>query len=260
MNTNSYIHPNAKIGRNVEIGPFCYISEHVEIGDGCRIGPHTTIFDYVRLGSECQTFPGCVIGGVPQDLKFAGEESWLEIGDRTVIRECAVLHRGTAASGKLKTVIGSDCLIMCYAHVAHDCRLGDHVILSGYAGLAGEVDVDDWAILGGAAVVHQFCHIGAHSMIAGGAVVTKDVPPFVLAGRQPVAYEGVNLIGLRRRGYSAAQIQTVSDVYRVLYESGLQTAPACDRILAEFPASAERDAILDFVRGATRGIVRPNSR
>ena len=260
MNTNSYIHPNAKIGKNVEIGPFCYISEHVEIGDDCRIGPHTTLFDYVRLGRGCQTFPGCVIGGVPQDLKFAGEESWLEIGDRTVIRECAVLHRGTAASGKQKTVIGSDCLIMCYAHVAHDCRIGNHVILSGYAGLAGEVDVDDWAILGGAAVVHQFCHIGAHAMVGGGCVVTKDVPPFTLAGRNPVAYEGLNLIGLRRRGFTPAQMESICSAYRLLYEAGLRAEEACARIEAEVAASPERDAIVGFVRSSTRGIVRPSNR
>lgn len=260
MDTNSVIHPNARIGKNVEIGPFCYISEHVEIGDGCRIGPHTVIFDYVRLGRDCRTFPGSVIGAVPQDLKFAGEESWVEIGDRTVIRECATIHRGTAASGKLLTRVGSDCLLMCYSHVAHDCRIGDHVILSGYTGLAGEVDVDDWAILGGAVVVHQFSHIGAHAMVAGAAAVTKDVPPFALAGRLPFDYEGVNLVGLRRRGYSAEQIQQIADIYRMLYEPGLQTAAACDRIEAEFPATAERDLILDFVRNSARGIIRPSYR
>ena len=260
MNTNSIIHPNAKIGKNVEIGPFCYISEHVEIGDGCRIGPHTTIFDYVRLGRECQTFPGSVIGAIPQDLKFGGEESWVEIGDRTVIRECATIHRGTAASGKLKTVVGSDCLIMCYCHIAHDCRLGDHVILSGYAGLAGEVDIDDWAILGGASVVHQFCHIGAHAMIGGGVVVLKDIPPYVLAGRNPVAYEGLNVIGLRRRGFTPAQIETISAAYRLVYEAGLRTEEACAQIEAQLPATPERDAIVGFVRNATRGIVRPSNR
>ena len=256
----SYIHPNAKIGRNVEIGPFCYISEKVEIGDGCVIGPHTVIYDYVSLGRDCRTFPGCVIGAVPQDLKFAGEETRVEIGERTTIRECATIHRGTAASGKSLTKVGSDCLIMCYAHIAHDCRVGDHVILSGYAGLAGAVDVDDWAILRGAAVVHQFCHVGAHAMVGGGSVVTKDIPPYVLAARNPVVYEGINLIGLRRRGFSAAQIQTLSDLYRLLYESGLRAEEACARIEAEFPASAERDAVLDFVRSSTRGVVRPFNR
>ena len=260
MDSNSYIHPNARIGKDVEIGPFCYISEHVEIGDGCRIGPHTVIYDYVRLGRDCQTFPGCVIGGIPQDLKFGGEESWVEIGDRTVIRECATIHRGTAASGKFKTVVGSDCLIMCYAHIAHDCRIGNHVILSGYVGLAGEVDVDDWAILGGASVVHQFTHIGAHAMIGGGVVVLKDIPPYVLAGRNPVAYEGLNLIGLRRRGFTAAQIESICAAYRLIYDSGLRAEEACAQIEAQIPASAERDAIVAFVRGSSRGIVRPSNR
>ena len=260
MNTNSVIHPNARIGKNVEIGPFCYISEHVEIGDGCRIGPHTVIFDYVRLGRDCRTFPGSVIGAVPQDLKFAGEESWVEIGDRTVIRECATIHRGTAASGKLLTRVGSDCLLMCYSHVAHDCRIGDHVILSGYSGLAGEVDVDDWAILGGAVVVHQFTHIGAHSMIGGGSILTKDVPPYVLAGRYPVSYEGLNLIGLRRRGFTPAQIESICTCYRLLYESGLRVEEACARIESQLPVSPERDVILTFVRSSARGIIRPTNR
>ena len=256
MNTNSIIHPNAKIGRNVEIGPFCYISEHVEIGDGCRIGPHTTIFDYVRLGRDCQTFPGCVIGAVPQDLKFGGEESWVEIGDRTVIRECATIHRGTAASGKLKTVVGSDCLIMCYGHIAHDCQIGNHVILSGYAGLAGEVDVDDWAIVGGGTMVHQFCHIGAHAMVGGASAVNKDIPPYILAARNPIAYEGINIVGLRRRGFTLAEIDTIKRVYTILYDTGNNVNDACRIIEEMFPDDKHARTILDFVKASKRGIVR----
>ena len=173
----STVHPNAKIAANVDISPYCYIAEHVEIGEGCVIGPHATILDYVKIGKNCRIFPGAVVGAIPQDMKFAGEVSWVEIGDNTVIRECATVNRGTAASGKLLTKIGDNCLIMSYAHVAHDCHLGNHVIQTSYVGLAGETDVDDWAIIGGGSLAHQFCHIGVHAMIQGGSRITKDVPP-----------------------------------------------------------------------------------
>lgn len=257
MDNTSFIHPKAKIGAGVEIGPFCYISENVEIGDGCRIGPHATIYDYVRMGRNCTVFPGAVIGAIPQDLKFEGEETWVEIGDCTNIRECATINRGTAASGKFKTVVGSNCLIMSYVHIAHDCRVGDNVILSSYTGLAGETDIDEWAICGGGSLIHQFTHIGAHAMIGGSSAVNKDVPPFAIASRFPASFEGINVIGMRRRGFTAGQIEEVRDIYRTLYESGLNVSEACEKIASEFKQSAERDLILSFVKGSSRGIVRP---
>ncbi|MCQ2137277.1 MAG: acyl-ACP--UDP-N-acetylglucosamine O-acyltransferase [Bacteroidales bacterium] len=254
-NTQSYIHPDAKIGKDVEIGPFCYIAANVEIGDGCKIGPHATIYDYVKMGKGCSVFPGAVIGAIPQDLKFEGEETWVEIGDNTTIRECATINRGTAASGKYKTVVGSDCLIMSYVHIAHDCRVGNHCIFSSFTGLAGETDVDDWAILGGGALVHQFSHIGAHAMIGGGNTVTKDVPPYVLAGRNPVMFEGINLVGLRRRGFDAATIEEIKEMYRIIYGPGT-VAEACARIAGAFPQSEHRDNILNFITASKRGIIK----
>lgn len=253
---NSTIHPNAKIGANVQIGPYCYIAENVEIGDGCVIAPHVTIMDYVKLGKNCKVFPGAVIGGIPQDLKFAGEVSWVEIGDNTVIRECATINRGTAASGKYLTKIGSNCLIMSYAHVAHDCNIGDHVIQVSYTGLAGESEVDDWAIIGGASVAHQFTKIGAHAMIQGGSKIGKDVPPYAMAGREPLSFCGINIVGLRRRGFSLEQIDRIREIYKVIYNSGLNRSDACNVLEKEFPASEEKDVILNFIRNSKRGIIK----
>ena len=254
----SVIHPDAKIGKNVEIGPFTTIAANVEIGDGCKIGPNVTIFDYVRMGRDCQVFPGAVLGGLPQDLKFEGEESYVEIGDCNVIRECVTINRGTAASGKSVTRVGDHNLIMCYVHIAHDCRIGNHCILSGKTGLAGETDIDDWAILGGGVLAHQFTHIGTHAMIGGGCIVIKDVPPYSLVGRSPIAFEGVNLVGLRRRGFSNDEIEQIREIYKTIYDVGLNVSDACRSIEAAFPESPQRDAILSFIRNSSRGIVRRN--
>lgn len=251
-----FIHPDAKIGRNVEIGPFSYIAANVEIGDGTWIGPNVTIFDYARIGKECRIYPGAVIAAEPQDLKFNGEETWVEIGDRTTIRECATVNRGTAASGKFLTKVGSDCLIMSYVHVAHDCHIGDHCIFSSYAAMAGETDVDDWAILGGGALVHQFSHIGAHSMVGGGAAVNKDVPPYSLVARNPIIFEGINLVGLRRRGFSNEVIEEIRDMYRQIYDSDKNISDACRVIRELYPESPHRKIILDFISNSSRGIVK----
>ena len=195
------VSPNAKLGDNIEIGPYAFIDDNVEIGDGCKILPHATIFSYVRLGKECEVFPGAVVGAIPQDLKFDGEVTYVEIGDRVTIRECATINRGTKASGKGVTRIGSDTLIMSYVHIAHDCKVGNHCILVSYVGLAGETDVDDWAIIGGGTKAHQFSKIGCHAMVGGASKVNKDIPPYSLCGREPIGYAGVNLVGLRRRGF-----------------------------------------------------------
>jgi UDP-N-acetylglucosamine acyltransferase len=251
-----FVHPDAKIGSNVTIDHFSYVAGKVEIGDGTWIGPNVTIFDYVKIGKNCKIFPGAVIGAIPQDLKFAGEVSYVEIGDNTTIRECATVNRGTAASGKAKTRIGNNCMVMSYAHVAHDCNVGDNVILVSYVGLAGETDVDDWAIIGGHSAAHQFTKVGAHVMLSGGSLIGKDVPPYVLAGHRPLAYAGINIVGLRRRGFTIEQIEQIKDMYRVIYQSGLNTTDACSKIDEEFPDSNEKRVILDFIRSSKRGIIK----
>jgi UDP-N-acetylglucosamine acyltransferase len=253
---NSTIHPKAKIGNNVKIEPYSFISENVEIGEGTWIGPHVTIFDYVKIGKNCKIFPGAVIGAIPQDLKFDGEVTYVEIGDNTVIRECATINRGTAASGKGKTVVGSNCLLMSYTHVAHDCRLGDHVIMVSYVGIAGETDVDDWAIIGGSSVAHQFSKIGAHAMVSGGSLISKDIPPYALAGRRPISFCGINIVGLRRRGFTNEQIERIKDIYKVLYSSGMNRTDACNALDEKYPDSPEKDIIVNFVRNSKRGIIK----
>ena len=257
MNENmTNIHPGAKIGHNVVISPFVTIAEHVEIGDDCWIGPNVTIFDYMRIGRGCKIFPGAVLGAIPQDLKFQGEESWAEIGDNTVVREFATVHRGTAASGKFLTHVGHDCLLMAYTHVAHDCRVGNHCIISSMSAMAGEVDLDDWAIVGGGTVIHQYCHIGEHAMVGGGSAVLKDVPPFVLTGHNPANYGGINLVGLRRRGFSNEAISEISAIYKLIYSSGLNVSDACARIRETIAPGENHDKILSFIEHSIRGIVR----
>src|SRR5664279_788261 len=212
------IHPEAKIGKDVIIEPFATVSKDVVIGDGSYIGPTATILPGCRIGKNCRIFSGAVIGGEPQDLKFKGEYTTVEIGDNTTIREYVTVNKGTAAKGK--TVIGSNCLIMAYVHVAHDCFVGNNVILVSYTALAGEVVIDDYAILGGHSGVHQFCHIGKHVMLSGGSLVRKDVPPYIKAGREPLSYAGVNSIGLRRREFTNEMITQIQDIYRIIYQKG----------------------------------------
>lgn len=250
----SYIHPAAKIAPSVVIDPFVTIEQNVEIGEGTRIGSNVTIMEGARIGKNCTIFPGAVISGVPQDLKFRGEETLAIIGDNTVIRECVTVNRGTASKGK--TVVGSNCLIMAYCHVAHDCVVGDNVIISNATQLAGEVVVDNFAVIGGGTLVHQFCHIGPHVMIQGGALINKDIPPYVKAAREPISYVGINSIGLRRRGFTNETICEIQDIYRYLYLSGLNFSDAIERIEAELPATKERDEIIMFVRNSKRGIIR----
>ena len=207
-----------------------------------------------RIGKNCRIFPGAVIGAVPQDLKFKGEYTTVEIGDNTTIRECVTINRGTAARGK--TVVGNNCLIMAYVHVAHDCLVGNNVILVNSTQLAGEVIIDDWAIIGGMSAIHQFCHIGSHVMISGGSLVRKDVPPFIKAGREPLSYVGINSIGLRRRSYNNDKIREVQEIYRYIYQKGLNISQAVEIIEAEMSATPERDEILMFVKDSKRGIIR----
>jgi acyl-[acyl-carrier-protein]--UDP-N-acetylglucosamine O-acyltransferase len=250
------IHPNAKLGSNVVVENFSTIAEHVEIGEGSWIGPNVTICNYVKIGRNCRVFPGAVIGAEPQDLKFQGEASYVEIGDNVTIRECATINRGTGASGKSLTKIGNNCLIMSYVHVAHDCVIGNNVVLVSYVGLGGETEIDDFAIVGGHSAAHQFSRLGAHVMLSGGSMISKDVPPYVLAGHRPLSFGGVNLIGLRRRGFSNEQLECIRNIYRVIYQSGLNTTDACNKVEADFEPSVERDIILNFIRKSKRGIIR----
>lgn len=250
----AYIHPDAKIARNVVIEPFVTIDKNVEIGEGTWIGPNVTIMEGARIGKNCKIFPGAVVSAVPQDLKFQGEDTLAIIGDNTTLREYVTVNRGTAAKGK--TVIGKNCLIMAYCHVAHDCILGNNIIISNSTQLAGEVVVDDYAILSGGILVHQFTHIGSHVMVQGGSRINKDIPPYITAGRDPISYAGVNSIGLRRRGFTNEQIRDIQEVYRYVYMKGMNTSHAIERIMAEMPASAERDEILLFIKNSPRGIVK----
>lgn len=259
MNQHSmtFIHPNAKIGKDVKIDPFVYIAENVEIGEGTWIGANVTIMDGARIGKNCRIFPGAVISAIPQDLKFVGEETTAEIGDNTTIRECVTINRGTKARGK--TTVGNNCLLMAYVHIAHDCEVKNNIIIGNASQIAGEVVVDDFAILSGSVLVHQFSNIGGHVMVSGGTLVRKDIPPFVMAAHEPLSYVGLNTVGLRRRNFSSKIIQEISDAYKILYSGKYNHSNALIEIENTIPQSAERDVILSFVRNSKRGIMKGNS-
>jgi UDP-N-acetylglucosamine acyltransferase len=248
------IHPNAQIGENVTIESFVTITEDVIIGDGTWIGPNAVIMDGARIGKNCKIFPCAIISGIPQDLKFNGEVTTAEIGDNTSIREFVTVNRGTASKGK--TVIGSDCLLQSYSHVAHDCILKNHVILGGYSGFAGEVEADDYAIISPYSAVHQFTKIGKHAFIAGSSLVRKDVPPYVIVANEPLAYTGVNSVGLRRRGFSNEKINEIQEIYRCIYQKGFNISQAIALVEAEMADTEERNIILSFIKSSDRGIVR----
>lgn len=253
-NSLNYIHPEAKIGKNVVIEPFAFIDKNVEIGDNTWIGPNAVINSGSRIGQNCKIFSGATIAAIPQDLKFAGEETLTEIGDNTVIREYVNISRGTV--DKKTTKIGANCLIMAFVHIAHDCEIGDHCIIVNSVQLGGHVSVDDWAIIGGASAVHQFVKVGSHVMISGGSLVRKDVPPYVKAAREPLTYCGINSVGLRRRGFSNERINDIQEIYRNLYLSGLNNAKALEKIETLIPSSEERDNITSFIRKSERGIMK----
>ena len=248
------IHPNAKIGKDVVIGPFVTIDDNVEIGDGTIIDSNATIHSGARIGRNCHIHSGAVVSDIPQDLKFKGEDTIAIIGDNTSIREFVTIHRGTASKGK--TVIGENCLIMAYCHVAHDCVLGNNVIMSNSVQLAGEVVVGDWAVLGGGSLIHQFTKIGKHVMLQGGSLVNKDLPPYTMVGRLPIAYEGVNSVGLLRRGFSRDKINHIQLIYSTLYLSRLNIGDALLKIEEEIQQTEERDTIVNFIRASKRGVVR----
>jgi UDP-N-acetylglucosamine acyltransferase len=253
----AFIHPDAKIGENVVIEPFAYIAGDVEIGDETWVGPNSTILDGARIGKKCRIFPSSVISAIPQDLKFVGEETTAEIGNNTTIRECVTINRGTKARGK--TTIGDNCLLMAYVHIAHDCEIGNNIIIGNASQIAGEVEIDDFAILSSSVLVHQFSKIGGHVMVSGGTKVRKDIPPFVTAALEPLSYMGLNSVGLRRRKFSTDIINSIADSYRILYSGNFNIPNALKEIEEKIPPTKERDMILDFVKNSDRGIMKGNA-
>ncbi len=250
----AYVHPGARIAQNVVIEPFTTIHNDVEIGEGTWIGSNVTIMEGARIGKNCRIFPGAVISAIPQDLKYQGEDTTVHIGDHTTIRECATINKGT--SDRMRTVIGKNCLIMAYCHIAHDCVVGDGCIFSNNSTLAGHVTIGENVVLAGMVAVHQFVSIGKHSFVTGGSLVRKDVPPFVKAAREPLSYVGINSIGLRRRGFASDKIRELQNIYRILYQSNFNNSQASEIIEAEMEATPERDEILQFIRDSQRGIMK----
>ncbi len=257
QHTLSNIHPDAKIGKNVVIDSFVTISKDVEIGDNTWIGPNVVIMDGARIGKNCQIFPGAVISAIPQDLKYNGEPTLVVIGDNNIIREYVTINKGTVAEkGIGKTVLGNNNMLMAYTHVAHDCVIGNHCVLANGTTLAGHITIHDWAITGGLSAILQFSTIGSHVILAGGSLVNKDVPPFVKAARFPISYDGVNIIGLKRRGFSDEKIQEIQDIYRTIYQKGLNVSQAMAAVEQEHPVSPERDEILNFIKNSSLGIMK----
>jgi UDP-N-acetylglucosamine acyltransferase len=250
----AYVHPDARLGENVTVEPFAFIAGNVVIGDGTWIGPNATIMDGARIGKECRIFPTAVISAIPQDMKFRGEETTAEIGDKTSVREGATVNRGTASVGK--TVVGSNCLLMAYTHIGHDCAVGNNCIIGNTTGLAGEVRVDDWAIISAGTLVHQFTRIGAHVMVGGGSKIRIDVPPYIKADRDPLCFMGLNTIGLTRRGFVKEKIDEIHEIYRAIYQKNMNFTQALEFIEKEFKSTPERDYIIEFIRKSERGVIR----
>jgi UDP-N-acetylglucosamine acyltransferase len=248
------VHPDAVIGSNVVIEPFATIQKDVTIGDGSWIGPNAVISEGSRLGKNVKVYPGASVSSIPQDLKFAGEKTETFVGDNTVIRESVTISRGTV--DKHKTIIGKNCLLMAYVHIAHDCIVGNNCIFANAVQVAGHVTIEDWAIIGGASALHQFVKVGAHVMLSGGSLVRKDVPPFTKAAREPLTYAGVNSIGLRRRGFTAEKIQEIQEIYRYIFLKGMNNSKALDFVEKEIPATPERDYIVSFIRSSERGVMK----
>ena len=250
----SYVHPGAKIAKNVVIEPFTTIHNNVTIGEGTWIGSNVTIMEGARIGKNCNIYSGAVISAIPQDLKYKGEETTVHIGNNTTIRESATINKGT--EDRMKTVIGKNCLIMAYSHIAHDCFVGDGCIFSNNSTLAGHVTIGDYVVLAGMVAVHQFVSVGRHAFVTGGSLVRKDVPPFVKAAREPLSYVGINSVGLRRRGFESDKIREIQNIYRLLYQRNYNNSQAASIIEAEMEATPERDEILQFIRDSQRGIMK----
>lgn len=251
----AYVHPDAKLGENITVEPFAYIAGDVEIGDDCWIGPGAVIHDGARIGKGCKIHTAASISCLPQDLKFAGEKTTTVIGDYNDIREYVTISRGTASTGT--TIIGSHNLLMAYVHVGHDCVIGSHCVVANRVSFAGEVHVDDWAVVGGHCAIHQWTHIGAHVMIQGGALLGKDVPPYVIVRNDTMRFAGINRVGLSRRGFTNERIAEIHEACRILFQSGLNYINGCNEVEQQIPQSEERDYLLDFIRNSKRGIIKP---
>lgn len=250
----AFVHPDAKIGKEVTIEPFAYVAGNVVIGDGTWIGPNAIILDGARIGKKCRIFPTAVFSGIPQDLKFAGEETTAELGDNSTVREGVTVNRGTASKGK--TIVGSNTLLMAYVHIGHDCKIGNNCIIGNTCGLAGEVVVDDWAIVSGGTLVHQFSKIGGHVIIGAAGRVRIDVPPFIKADREPLAYMGLNTVGLTRRGFEKERIDEIHEIYRAIYQKGMNNTQGIEYVESNFKSSPDRDYIIEFFRSSERGVIR----
>ncbi|GAA4849244.1 acyl-ACP--UDP-N-acetylglucosamine O-acyltransferase [Algivirga pacifica] len=249
------IHPEAKLGEGVQVDAFTTIQKNVEIGEGTWIGSNVTIMEGARIGKHCKIFPGAVISAIPQDLKYHGEETTVEIGDYTTIRECVTINRGT--EDKWTTKIGKHCLLMAYVHIAHDCEIGDYCIFSNAVQMAGHVEVGDNVVIGGTSAVHQFVRIGNHAFIAGGALVSKDIPPFVKAAREPLRYGGINAVGLKRRGFDTEGISEIHEIYRSLYNKGVNMSVAVKMVEEEEQLSSlYKEEILSFIKASKRGVIK----
>lgn len=251
------INPEAKIAPGVIIDPFVFVAGDVEIGEGTHLHAGSVVLDGARIGKNCNIHSGAVVAGIPQDLKFKGEVTTAVIGDGTTLRECATVNRGTASKGT--TIVGSNCLIMAYTHIAHDCVVGDKVIISNASQVAGEVVIDHHAVIGGGSLIHQFCHVGAHVMMQGGSLVNKDVPPYIVCARNPISYAGINVVGLRRRGFTADQISHLQEIYRIIFSSDLNTTDAIEAVENTVPDTDIRNEIITFIRGSHRGILKGNN-
>jgi UDP-N-acetylglucosamine acyltransferase len=245
---------DAQIGQNVRIDPFAVIHEDVIIGNGTRIHSNVALYPGTRIGEDCEVFPGAVLGVVPQDLKFDNEYTTVEIGNNTKIRECVTIHRGT--SDKMKTAVGDNCLLMTYVHIAHDCQIGNNVILASYTGLSGHVIIDDFAILEGKVAAQQFAHIGKHAFIGGASLIRKDVPPYIKAAREPLTFAGVNSVGLRRRGYTDEQVREIEDIYRTIYVQNSNLSKGVDAVLQSMDKTPLRDEIIEFIQASDKGVIR----
>ena len=255
IHPTAIIDPSAQLAKDVEVGPYAIIGPNVRVGTGSRIGAHAMIDSWTDIGKDNHIYQFASVGAPPQDLKYGGEETHLKIGDRNRIREFATLHRGTADGGGLATV-GSDCLFMAYSHVAHDCIVHDHVILANGATLAGHVEVEQHAIIGGLAAVHQFCRLGCHTMISGGAMVAQDIPPFTVAQGDRAKTVGLNLIGLKRRGFSEDTVRGLKQAYRLIFRSGQRLEQALDAIANDIDSSPELEHFVTFIKSSQRGIAR----
>ena len=250
----AFIDPEAKIGKNCEIGAFCFIDKNVEIGDNNILMNSVTVLSGARIGNGNTIFPGAVISAVPQDLKFRGEETTAIVGDNNRIRENVTINRGTAAKGR--TIVGSDNLLMEGVHVAHDVTLGSGCIIGNSTKIAGEVIIDDYAVISASVLIHPFCHVGGYVMIGGGTRFSQDVPPYVMVAREPAAYQGLNIVGLRRHGFSNETIENIHEDYRMLYQSGKLRSESLEEIKKTLPMSKEIVYIINFVETAKRGIIK----